>query len=156
MSSFRKMYLWLHMMWQQCSLKIGAEYFLPDPISSPHLHLRCLLNREFSSNWCLSQCEWFPIIEFSACTYSDGEFQLPTISSIQNSHFRTLGLTSSPENQSFEDLIFLNIYFSIHLINFQLPIEDEKMNGSSLSSGLFTKLSGPFGGASLPQNKYET
>ena len=42
------------------------------------------------------------------------------------------------------------------MINFQLPIEDEKMNGSSLSSGLFTKLSGPFGGASLPQNKQNT
>ena len=39
------------------------------------------------------------------------------------------------------------------MLNLQLPIEDEKMNGSSLSSGLFTKLSGPFGGGNLPQNK---
>ena len=77
---------WLPMSWSSLQFQYEAEYFLPDPISSPHLHLRCPLNREFSSNWCLSQCEWFHIIEFSTCTYSNGFLQLPTISSIENSH----------------------------------------------------------------------
>ena len=112
------MYLWLHMR-QQCSLKIGAEYFLPDPISSPHLHLRCLLNREFSSNWCLSQCEWFPIIEFSACTYSNGEFQLFKYSKFQVFKIQILGLLDLPQvpRTSLLRLIFFYISLFICLIS---------------------------------------
>ena len=78
---------WLPMSWSSLQFQYEAEYFLPDPISSPHLHLRCPLNREFSSNWCLSQCEWFPIIEF--LTYSNRKCPKKILVSSRNIYFNT-------------------------------------------------------------------
>ena len=96
---------WLPMSWSSLQFQYEAEYFLLDPISSPHLHLRCPLNREFSSNWCLSQCEWFHIIEFPHVHIQMGFFSFQLFQALKI-HILGFGFQTSGEYQASKSLNF--------------------------------------------------